>query len=179
MMEEWEIEQQYKSKNPILAHIKWQRLKNCVKLANLKPREKILDFGCFTKKLEKVLPKKTWYIGYDIEKQYSDIEDYTKLSHIKTVFAISVFEHMTTNQLETTLWNFRHMGINKLIVELPREDSIINKTINFLLGYGIQTVLNHKLNWQTIIKIIDKYYTCTAYKNYYWINWHLKFEERK
>lgn len=178
MMDEWEIEKQYNSTNPIISHIKWQRLKNCVKMAELKKYETVLDFGCYKQKLWRMLPANVKYTGYDIEKEYTDIKDYTALTGVDTVFALSVFEHLTEIELEKVIKDFKKIGVKKLIVELPREDSPVNKFINYSMGWGIQSVLNHKITWQTAIKIIDTEFKCTNYKNYYWLNWHIKFEKR-
>ena len=48
-----------------------------IKIANLKTKKKILDFGCGNKIISKVLIKKR-VLNYDINPAYSDFKDYRK-----------------------------------------------------------------------------------------------------
>ncbi len=171
MMEEANLRRFYYSRNPVIRWYQWGRLKKAVKIAGLKGNETVLDFGCNFQALKRVLPKGCKYIGFDSVPNYSDISDYSKLKNVDVAFALFVFEHLREKEVESVLQNFKKMGIKKLVVELPWEESMASRLINGLLGLEFEHVINHKIGWRAAAKAIDKHFECVKYRHHLWISW--------
>ena len=169
----------YNSRNPVARGLEWGRFKKILKMADLNGKESILDFGCGAKSLKKALPKGCKYVGYDVVSDYSDVKDYKKLKGIDVVFSLSVFEHLTAKDLESNIKEFKKMGVKKLVVELPREDSFLNRFGSWLFGLEFDHAVNHRLSWREAIKIIDKYFSCRDFKNRTYISWVSVWDVRK
>jgi hypothetical protein len=83
----------------------------------------ILDFGCGVGHLKKIL-KKSNIIGYDIEKELTEIDDYKKLSP-KIIVLSGVLEHIRLESVEKLLDEFLAMNREiELLVYLPTENWI-------------------------------------------------------
>ena len=165
------MEDIYKSRNPFVRWYSWHRLKKAVRMAGLQGNETVLDFGCHAMSLKKVLPNNCNYIGYDSFPPFSDVKDYSKLKNVDIAFALAVFEHLTAEELRSVLANFKKMGIKKIVSELPREDCIVNRAVNSLMGFEFEHVVNHKIDWRTAARIIDEFYSCTRVYNNLFISW--------
>jgi len=169
----------YNSHNPLAKSLEWGRFKKILKMADLKGNETILDFGCGAQSLKKSLPEGCKYIGFDVVSEYSDIKDYKKLKDVDVVFSLSVFEHLSPKDLESNLRTFKKMGVKKLVVELPREDSFLNRFGSWLFGLEFDHAVNHRLGWREAIKIIDKHFSCSDFKNRAYISWISVWEAKK
>jgi len=161
----------YNSRNPVARALEWGRFRKILAMAKLKGNESILDFGCGVQALKEVLPKGCKYVGYDIVSEYSDTKDYTRLKGVDVVFSLSVFEHLSPEDLDSNLKAFKKMGVKRLVVELPREDSSVNRFGSWLFGLEFDHTVNHKLGWREAIKIIDRHFSCIDFKNRAFISW--------
>lgn len=180
-LNEFSVKQFYE--NPFLKWYRQARFKLAVKMADLKAGEMVLDFGCYKRELKQFLPSinKFSYLGYDIIPAYSD---YSKLSDYAdykptVVFALATFEHLTEKELDSTLRQLKRMGIKKIVAEYPYQDSIFNRFGCWILQINFEQEMTHKLTWQQITKIMDRYFDCTAYKGLYWLTWISTWEAKK
>ena len=94
-------------------------LKEAVKIANLKEGEIILDFGCEKQELKKFISN-NFYIGYDIKKEYTDIESINNTNY-NTIFFLNVLEHIDLDELKIIIKRNRD---KKIIVCYPIESWI-------------------------------------------------------
>lgn len=102
----------------------WHRVHSVIAgLIDCSPGDPILDFGCgWEKILKKYLPQHN-VIGYDIIKEYSDVDDYKNLKP-HTIVCSHVLEHLKESELESTLKNFAKMAPKCLITAQPTENII-------------------------------------------------------
>ena len=123
-------------------------------MGQLNEKGLVLDFGCGKNHLKKMLKNKQ-VIGYDIVKEYTDIEDYTILKPSKIV-CNSVLEYLTSTELRTTITNFKKMNDKAiLIVSLPTKN-LLSKFLMFILKRPSHS--KHKLNLDEVNKIITEQY---------------------
>lgn len=96
-----------------------------------KKSDAILDFGCGKGYLKK-RNKDFKIINYDIVKELSEVEDYTK-TNPDVIVCCHVFEHLGENEIKTHLRNFKKMNPKILIVATPIEN-LLSKGGMFLMG---------------------------------------------
>lgn len=115
----------------------------------------ILDFGCGLSHLKKTL-KRDNIIGYDIEADLSEINDYKKLKPQKIVLS-GVLEHLYLDHIETLLQEFQIMNSKaSLIVYLPTENSV-SKIAMRLAGQS-NAHDDHVSKYKDINKVLAKYF---------------------
>lgn len=118
-----DIKTTYGHKNRLVRKFFDMKLEYALKFADLKKSDIILDFGCGSGHLKKVL-KNYKVIGYDITPKHSDIKDYNSIKPDK-IFAMDVFEHMPLEEIEKTIKNFKKMNHSfKLITAIPTENAL-------------------------------------------------------
>lgn len=144
----------YKHWNPLVRFYFNGILAKVVKLADLKPNERVLDFGCQKQHLKNFLPKTVKYTGYDIEPAYSDLRDYS-VQRFDKIFALNVLEHLDEKELKQTLRLFKRTGAKKLIVSLPAEHAV-GKFLAFIHGYSHSHEEEHKNNWKNVERILSE-----------------------
>jgi len=113
---------------------------NIIKIGNLdKTNKSILDFGCGSKVLSKKLPGKK-ILNYDINKNYTEFDDYKKLN-----FDIVVFNHvlmyMSKMEIISTFDNIKKINRNCEIIVGMGKEGLVNKfaaiaTFNFSAHKG-------------------------------------------
>ncbi len=99
-------------------------LKTIIKFGNLQNEKGvILDFGCGVGHLKKILKKEN-VVGYDVEKELTEIDDYRKLSP-KIIVLSGVLEHIRLDGIEKLLDEFAIMNPKvEILVYLPTENWI-------------------------------------------------------
>lgn len=149
------VQMDYKSK--IMGFYNNGILKKAIKMACLKYDKRVLDFGCsYQQQLEKFLPGHIEYIGFDVVKTWSDIEDYSKLKNVDVVFAMNVLEHFfSIEALRTALKNFKKIGAKKLIVALPAEN-YAEYLIRFLLAKQSEDFFAHTFKAKDVAVELSK-----------------------
>jgi len=127
----------------------------------------ILNFGCGEDRiLEKYLPEHN-VIGYDIIKEYSDIDDYRKLRP-HTIVCSHVLEHLELSELERTLDTFIAMAPRYIITAQPTEN-IVSK-ISWLFSGKKRLTKNlrpaeHKLTINEVHSSLNKRFIMQEKKN--------------
>lgn len=133
----------YKNKNPLINLYFNGLLKSAIDISRYweKTNPLILDFGCNCQQLKKILNNKHKdfrYVGYDVDKKYSDINDYKELKP-DYIFSINVLEHLDIKKLDEMLKNFRRMNKEvKIITSIP--------TMNFLSN--LSNTITQELQWE-------------------------------
>jgi hypothetical protein len=113
----------------------------------------ILDFGCGVGHLKKMLKKEN-IIGYDIEKELTEIDDYKKLSP-KVIVLSGVLEHIHLENIEKLLDEFLIMNPRvELLVYLPTEN-LISKIAMRLAGQK-HAHDDHVSRYKDIDKMLEK-----------------------
>lgn len=123
-----------------------------IKMAEFQPQETILDFGCGNQYLKQKLPQHK-IIGYDIVPEMSDVTDYREVNP-DVIFANSVFEHLSAEELDQTLKTFNQA---RLITITPKEN-VLAKMIVKLIPSVSKSWDDHKLNHKQIYDILKKHY---------------------
>ncbi|MBS3143824.1 hypothetical protein J4446_03050 [Candidatus Woesearchaeota archaeon] len=166
----------YQNKNPLIREYFNGLLKSALNISKYWKLNNslILDFGCSCQQLKKILKSKDKsfsYIGYDINKKYSDIEDYTKVSP-NFIFCINVLEHLNKVELQKTLNDFKKMNKNiKIITAIPK----MNFLSNFLnsmtqdLEWESEKYDIHKSEFNSIQNILKKNCKLIKSRNYMFI----------
>lgn len=175
-LEEFAVKRFYESE--LMKGYNKKRFRTAVELSDVKPTQKVLDFGCYNKVLKKYLPNVVYY-GYDINPKFRTINKWKDLQGINIVFALDVLEHMDKIELNKIIKQFKKMGIKKLVTSFPFEDSWINKFGSYLTGAVFENHLTHDLTWRSIAKVLNDHYECIDYKSIYWITWVSVWELRE
>jgi|SRR3989344_608724 len=164
----------YKNKNPLIRIYFNGLLKSTVKISKYwkKNNLTILDFGCSCQQLKKILNNKSvQYIGYDIDKRYSDIEDYKKTKP-DYIFCINVLEHLTKIKLETLLKDLKKMNKNiRIITAIPNMNFLSNilNGITQDLQWENENYDIHKMEFNEIQNILKNKCKLIKSKDYMFI----------
>jgi len=131
-------------------------LKTIIDFGDLRnEKDIILDFGCGTGHLKKMLPDSN-VIGYDIIPELSDITEYKNLSPEKIVLS-GVLEHIHHSEIEILLKEFIKMNSRaELLVFLPTEN-FISKIAMHVAGQA-NAHDDHVSGYKQINQMIEKYY---------------------
>lgn len=133
-----------------------------VKMAELKPSDYCLDFGCGNQRLKPFVNCK--YVGFDVLEKFSNLSDYRK-EKPSVVFALNVLEHLNEHELsDFQQWAYEIKP--KLVVSIPT-NSFLSKFFVWLLGYGLVHEVEHLNYWQPIVKELKKDFMLVGCKRVY------------
>ena len=149
-----ELSDTYLNKNFFVRWFSKAKINIAIKLADLKKEDFILDFGCGAGWLKSLLKKEGYnVVGYDIIKEQSDIEDYTKIKPNK-IFALDVFEHIPEDEVKKIIQNFKKMNPKlELITSIPTEN-LFSRKARKLLG-KTERVKEHITSLKKLLKIFN------------------------
>lgn len=149
-------------------------LSEIIKIGKLKKKKKILDFGCGSKQLQKILKKKI--INYDKNKKFTEVSSYKKIK-----FDIAVFNHvlmyMSKNEIKNVFSYLRKNNKkSKFIIGISKM-SIINKIAAFI-SLSFNAHKNIKISVIEQKKIIFDYFKLLSKKNIFFMTeiYYLKFK---
>lgn len=130
-----------------------------VKIAGVKPGDAVLDFGCGNQNLRPFIIKDSvrgCYTGYDVNPAYSDIPNLLEVrGDVNIVFACSVFEHLTIDELRQAFRDIRATGASRLVVSLPA-DNLLNRFICWLRKDDELTFWYHLTPSKTVVRELYK-----------------------
>jgi len=149
----------YFHKNPLVRYYFNEIFVKAINLAKPRMEDLILDFGCGKhKQLKKFLGEGFNYCGYDIVKEWSDADDYTFLVQKPVfIFALSVLEHLTKEELISTLQNFKEINPNAILITAIPFQNMQSELLKKITGIK-QTENEHKLSFRQINDNILNYY---------------------
>ncbi len=163
------------SKNLIVSWFSKKKFNIALKMARLNKKDVILDFGCGGGYLKRNNPKFN-IIGYDVNLEQTEIEDYTKIIPTK-IFAMDVLEHISKKEIEDILNNFKKMNSNfNLIVAIPTENWVSRKARK-LLG-KTERVRDHITSLKEILKILNTKLKLEEKKNFLSVTYLARFSSK-
>jgi len=172
MVEDNKLENTYESSNIITRTYFKTKVWLAIKIARLKKKEIILDFGCGGGWLERKLKGYNIY-GYDINPEKTFIDDYRKISPEK-IFALDVFEHIPFSEIGGIIGNFKKMGKNfELIVSIPTENKI-SRIMRRMVGKP-EVPKEHITKYPEILKILKSELKLIKKFNFLTVTYILKF----
>jgi hypothetical protein len=125
-------------------------LSNIIKIANLNKSNKIiLDFGCGSKVLSKIL-KNQKVLNYDINPNYTDHDDYKKLN-FDIVILNHVLMYMEDEEILSMFRNIKKINAKcKFVIGIGKE-GFVNKlaailALNFKAHKGTRNNYKHQLS---------------------------------
>ena len=152
-MEDNKLEDTYESKSFITRNYFRAKVWLAIRMANLKKKDVILDFGCGGGWLEKKLKDYEIY-GYDINSKKTFIKDYKKIKPTK-IFVLDVFEHILEKEMQIIINNLKNLNKEfDLIVSVPTENWISRK-MRKLVGKP-ETPEEHITSHKTIFEVLKK-----------------------
>ncbi|MAG52809.1 MAG: hypothetical protein CMH62_02505 [Nanoarchaeota archaeon] len=170
-----EVGRIYESKNWFIRHYSNKYLKKSVELLDAKEGDVILDFGCGEQHLKNVI-RKGKIIGYDIDPNLSDVDDYKKVKANK-IFACQSLEHLKHDELIEAIEHFKSMNPEKVIIATST-DNIISEIGIKLIRSVSDSHDTHYSDYKTIHKLMGRYFNLIRKRNIYTLNivseWHLK-----
>lgn len=172
-MEDNKLENTYESPNIIARTYFRMKVWIAIKLAKLKKRDIILDFGCGGGWLERKLTGYNIY-GYDINPQKTFIQDYRKINPEK-IFALDVFEHIPIDEIGNIIDNFKRMSKNfELIVSIPSENKI-SRVVRKLIRKP-EIPREHITKYPEIIRLLKSKLKLKKKFNFLTVTYILKFK---
>jgi len=142
-------------------------MKNIAGMAEASKEDLILDFGCGKKQyLKNYLPGYN-IIGYDIVKEFSDIDDFGHLGPYIIVCS-HVLEHLEEEKLFETIEIFKKMNPKFIITAQPTEN-LLSRVCNFLWAAKYLKndfrLKSHKLKINEIHKILSNFFKLECRKD--------------
>ena len=175
-MEENKLKDTYKSGNPITRTYFRTKIWLAIKLANLKRKDVILDFGCGGGWLEKKLQNYRIY-GYDINPKKTFIKDYKKIKPTK-IFVLDVFEHISLEEIGKIIKEFKKLnGKFDLIVSVPTENWVSRKIRKFVGKKEVPK--EHITKFKEILNILKDNFQLKKKINFFTISYIFIFEYKK
>jgi len=135
-------------------------LKHVIKMGELKNARLILDFGCGAGHLKKRVQN---VVGYDINPDLSDVDDYKNLKPDKIVAAASL-QYLNPKQMDAFL-SFCIKNKAELITVIPTEN-VFAKIAMIVLRKSYAHD-DHIFKYEYINKMIERYYKIEERK-YLW-----------
>ena len=167
-MENNKLENTYESKNLIArTYFRW-KVNTAIRLAKLKKRDVILDFGCGGGWLEKKLNGYN-IKGYDVNPEKTFIKDYKKVKPTK-IFVLDVFEHIPLKEIKKIINEFKKLNEKfDLIVSLPTENWLSRK-MRKLIGKK-EVPDEHITNYKDIVKLLKQNFKFRKSINFFSVSW--------
>jgi len=150
---EKENEDWHNNKNPLVRLFYRMKFWIAIRYADLKKEDLILDFGCGTGQLKKMLPRYN-VVGYDIDPKLTEIKDYTKIKPDK-IFALDVFEHIPKREIRKITRNFKKMNPDFVLVTAIPTETWLWRKARKIMGLS-ETVADHITNLKGILKILNE-----------------------
>lgn len=135
-------------------------LQTLIDVGDLQNR-RVLDFGCGTQELRKLLTHNT-YVGYDIDPNLSDVQTVDGVQ-FDVMVANEVFYEMTENDIEEVLENVRP---ETLVVGISRQ-GVLNEIGATLLHPS--ALKKTKTPPRKELEILTRHYSILAKKNVWWL----------
>ncbi len=149
--------------------------KNAVKMAELRPDDTCLDFGCGSQSLRAYIRCKN-YIGYDILPEFSDISDYRKTKPT-VVFALAVLEHLTDKEIAEFADWLCLAKPRRIVISMPC-DYFTNRFFKFITGRDFINDIEHINHWKNTGRILIKKLRLLGYKRVWMMQWISSWEPR-
>lgn len=142
-------------------------LNTIIKIGKLKERKslKVLDFGCGLKKLKKYINN---YIGYDMDKRFTEIKDWRN-ADFDIVVANAVFMYMSKKELETFIKQLYKHNPNVELIFGTSKMNILTKIFKIVTG-GIKGYADVKLLHKEQLSILAKYFKIINKKTIFGLN---------
>jgi hypothetical protein len=127
----------------------------------------VLDFGCGNQHLRAFVFPENKYIGFDIVKEVSMVDDYTTLKP-DVVVASNVFEHMTLQDIDKLVAFCKKVKVKQIICSFPVRQWIWIRIVRLFKGKEMaeNIIADHITGWADTKKILSRYFTCSLEKNY-------------
>ena len=171
----------YHSKIPLIKSYFKKILETAVNLSVVNYYTKgsvVLDFGCGEKELSKMIRSYIQVYNYDIDKEYSEVEDYRKLKP-SIVFALNVFEHLTKEEIEQTIKDFKKMNKNLVLITAIPKENILSRIGDIVAGSNKSHILTHKTTLKEVNEILNKDMRIVERRDVYFMSEVSKWEMRK
>jgi len=134
--------------------------KASVEQADIMSNDLVLDYGCQHQKLGKyVREKKANYIGFDIDKRFTDIKDRESVDP-NVIITTHVLEHLDDKQLDDFIRYVKRKKPRALIVTLPLEN-IISTILGLIDGIYFSNRIEHFTKWNRVCNKLSKHFTNT------------------
>ena len=153
-------------------YFRW-KVMTAIKLAGLKKKDIILDYGCGDGWLEHKLKNYNIY-GYDLNPEKTFVKDYTKIRPTK-IFVLDVFEHIPKEEIRNIIKNFKNMGKFELIVSQPTENWLSRK-VRKLIGKS-EVPDEHITRYEEIIEILKEEFKLIKKVNFFTVSHIFLFKE--
>jgi len=153
-------------------YFRW-KVMTAIKLAGLKKKDIILDYGCGDGWLEHKLKNYNIY-GYDLNPEKTFVKDYTKIRPTK-IFVLDVFEHIPKEEIRNIIKNFKNMGKFELIVSQPTENWLSRK-VRKLIGKS-EVRDEHITRYEEIIEILKEEFKLIKKVNFFTVSHIFLFKE--
>lgn len=151
--------------------------KTAAALANLVNGDLVLDYGCGTKRLQKFLPAGCNYVGYDLDKKYSEIKNIKGLNP-NVVFCLSVLLLLSKEQLN----DFSDLIAGKkprlLVVSVPCE-YYTNRFFRFVFAKDFANEVFHQSHWKDVGKALLKNFELVEVKRIWLMQWITAWKPRE
>ena len=157
----------YFNHNPLVRYYFNEIFVKAINIAKPKKEDVILDFGCGKhKQLKCFLGDGFNYYGYDIVKEWSDFKDFSEIiPDITLIFALSVFEHLTEEELRNCLSKFRELNTNPILITAIPFQNMQSEILKKITGIA-QTENEHKLSFKEINRIISNFFILEKSENF-------------
>ncbi len=127
-------------------------IKEIIQIGNLSMVEgNILDFGCGEKQLQKALNRKI--LNYDINPEYSEIDDYKKLSY-DVIVVNQVLMYMTKNEIFNFFNELKKTNKNIQIIVVISKHNYVTKILRKI--FKKKKLIGIKSTFEDQFEIISK-----------------------
>ncbi len=152
---------QYERSTSLAAYHKYV-LGQAVKLAELQPGMRILDYGCGRRMLRHALPPGVEYHGYDIAEEFSDTNDFRSRNY-DAILAIQVLQYPNEAGLRELSKVFAQLS-EKLIVMLPSSSGFKN-FLDLILGLKEDADATFRSEPKLVYKVLEDFFELERMKN--------------
>ena len=171
------LEDMYTSGNLLVRTYFKRRVDAAIKLAGLKKKDRILDFGCGGGWLEMKLKNYRIY-GYDNNPEKSFIKDYRNLGNINKIFALDVFEHVPYEVIDEILSEFKKISNGfEIIVSIPTEN-LLSRKVRRLVGKK-EVPDEHITSYDQIVSLLEKHFKFKKKINFFTVGHIYLYEFKK
>lgn len=127
-------------------------------LNNIKIDDFILDFGGGYGHFATRLKLYKNVVIYDVEPKLSQVKDYSKLTP-HTIVVCHVLEHITKEEIENIIKNFKNMKPKQIIIALPTENIFSKMGVFITKLKSTYEDIPHLTTYNEVNEIAEKYLT--------------------